>query len=255
MLRALVLVLLLANAALAAWQAGWLDPWLSRHEPRREPERLAQQLEPQRLRLLNSPGAPTQPPPTQQASSPTAEGPVAADADPVDSAEAAWPLAPTAAAAGAASREPRRCWQLPALPPAQAQALRRAAETQAGLQGRHTESVSRQPSRWLVYIGPLADPAALAARRAALRQAGLDQRLVEAPGVGPGVALGTYSTEEAARKALAEAQQRGVRDARVVRERPASELLTLRWPDLTAAEIAALREALGPAARQLAACP
>lgn len=251
MLRGLVLALLLANAVLAAWQAGWLGPAPGGlEEAAREPERLAQQLEPQRLRLLNPPGA---------------TGPASAAADPVHAAAtdpAPAPGAPPppadempAATPAAAEREPRRCWQLPAAPLTQAQAWRRAAETQAGLRGRHTESAGRLPQRWLVYVGPLTDAAKLAARRAALRQAGLDQRSVDVPDVGPGLALGTYSTEEAARKALAEVQQRGVRDARVVRERPASELLTLRWPDLTAAETAALREALGAAARQLAPCP
>lgn len=234
MLRVLVLALLLANAALAAWQAGWLGP-LARPAPTAvsEPERLAQQIEPQRLRLLNGAG---QPPTVTPA-------PVAASE----------PQPPEPAVALAAPA--RRCWQLPALPSAQAQALRRAAESQAGLRGRHTESSQRLPERWLVYLGPLPDAAALAARRAALRQAGLDQRSVDVPGVGPGLALGTYSSVEAARKALAEVQQRGVGDARVVRERAASETITLRWPDLTAPETDALREALGPAGRQLAPCP
>ncbi|TSE24306.1 hypothetical protein Tsedi_01959 [Tepidimonas sediminis] len=256
MLRGLVLALLLANAGLAAWQAGWLGPAPGGlEEAAREPERLAQQLEPQRLRLLNPPGAAAaDPSPAAAAPRPAADGTGAAGEAPAAPTEAPPPPTPPATMA-TASREPRRCWQLPAAPPAQAQAWRRAAEAQAGLRGRHTEGLSRLPPRWLVYVGPLTDAAALAARRAALRQAGLDQRSVDVPDVGPGLALGTYSTEEAARKALAEAQQRGVRDARVVRERPPSELLTLRWPDLTAAETAALREALGPAARQLVACP
>ncbi|MDW8335997.1 MAG: SPOR domain-containing protein [Tepidimonas sp.] len=236
MLRILVLALLLANVALAAWQAGWLGP-LARPAPTpiREPERLAQQIEPQRLRLLDGGG----------------QSPAVTPA-PVAVAEPS-PQPPEPAAAPAAAA--RRCWQLPALPSAQAQALRRAAESQAGLRGRHTESSQRVPERWLVYLGPLPDAAALAARRAALRQAGLDQRSVDVPGVGPGLALGTYSSDEAARKALAEVQQRGVRDARVVRERAASETITLRWPDLTAPETDALKEALGPAGRQLAPCP
>lgn len=248
MLRALALTLLLANAALAAWQAGWWGPPPGEGgQALREPERLQRQLDPQRLRLLNAGGAGT----------PEAQPPVgAAVAGPAPAPPAALePAAPTPEPAPVAASEPRRCWQLPALPLAQAQALRRAAENEAGLRGRHTEIASRLPERWLVFVGPLADAAALAARRAALRTAGLDQRGVEVPGLGPGIALGTYSSEEAARKALAEVQQRGVRDARVVRERPVSELLTLRWPDLTATQTEALKGALGNAARQLAPCP
>lgn len=239
MLKILVLVLLLANAVLAAWQAGWLGP-LARPAPTAvsEPERLAQQIEPQRLRLLDGAGqSPSVPPAPVTAAEPR-------EVEPQMAEPAVAPAAPA-----------RRCWQLPALPSAQAQALRRAAESQAGLRGRHTESSQRLPERWLVYLGPLPDAVALAARRAALRQAGLDQRSVDVPGIGPGLALGTYSSVEAARKALAEVQQRGVGDARVVRERAASDTITLRWPDLTAPETDALREALGPAGRQLAPCP
>ncbi|MFN3829301.1 MAG: SPOR domain-containing protein [Tepidimonas ignava] len=246
MLRALVLLLLLANAALAAWQWGWLGaPPPAPVQAASEPQRLAQQIEPERLRLLNPPGqggpaaAPATPaapeaPPPQPADTPApAEGPAPAEH---------------------VAREARRCWQLPPLPLDQAQALRRSAETQADLRGRHTETPGTLPVRWLVYIGPLGE-ADLAARRAALRLQGLEHRTVEVPGTGSGLALGTFSTEDAARRALADAQQRGVRDARVVRERPPVNVLTLRWPDLTEAELARLRTALGAQARSLAACP
>lgn len=244
MLRALVLLLLLANAALAAWQWGWLGaPPPAPAQTASEPQRLTQQIEPERLRLLNPPGldrpaAEPAPPPAHEAPSP-APPPQPAD---------------TPAPAETVAREARRCWQLPPLPLEQAQALRRSAEAQADLRGRHTETPGTLPVRWLVYIGPLAE-ADLAARRAALRLQGLEHRTVEVPGTGSGLALGTFSTEDAARRALADAQQRGVRDARVVRERPPVHVLTLRWPDLTDAELARLRTALGAPARSLAACP
>ncbi|WP_333708455.1 SPOR domain-containing protein [Tepidimonas ignava] len=244
MLRVLVLLLLLANAALAAWQWGWLGaPPPAPAQAASEPQRLAQQIEPERLRLLNPPGQAghaTEPTPPLQQEAP----PPVPTTQPTDT-----PTPP-----GAVAREARRCWQLPPLPLEQAQALRRSAETQADLRGRHTETPGTLPVRWLVYIGPLAE-ADLAARRAALRLQGLDHRTVEVPGTGSGLALGTFSTEDAARRALAEVQQRGVRDARVVRERPPVNVLTLRWPDLTDAELARLRTALGTQARSLAACP
>lgn len=53
MLRALLLVLLLANALVFAWAQGWLEPVL--HAPGqadREPARLANQVNPEAVRIL-----------------------------------------------------------------------------------------------------------------------------------------------------------------------------------------------------------
>jgi hypothetical protein len=58
MLRALVLVLLVANGFVFAWSQGWLSPLL---QPpgvaEREPERLLQQIEPDRITILRPPAA------------------------------------------------------------------------------------------------------------------------------------------------------------------------------------------------------
>lgn len=244
MLRALVVLLLLANAALWAWREGWLGIAPAADDAAREPQRLAQQVEPHRLRLLNPPGSAPPPPPAEapsDAGPPPEASPNAGDA--------------TTAAAPTPAPEPRRCWQLAALPPDQAAAVLRAADRDADLRGRHTEQAGTLPARWIVYLGKFASADALQRRRAELRAAGIDQREVNAPSLAPGLALGTYSTEDAARKALADVQRQGVRDARVVQERAETRVLTLRWPDLTAAEHERLRAALGAAGRGLAACP
>ena len=53
MLRALVVVLLLANLAFHAWTQGWLDPVVgARALGDREPERLARQVRPETVRIL-----------------------------------------------------------------------------------------------------------------------------------------------------------------------------------------------------------
>ncbi|MEW6695603.1 MAG: SPOR domain-containing protein [Pseudomonadota bacterium] len=248
MLRGLVIVLLLANALLWAWRQGWLgDAGLGAVPSGREPERLAQQVEPHRLRLLNPPGAAPAPP--DVAAAPATAAPEAPAND--------TPSAPADAAAGpsAPPAEPRRCWQLSALPAAQAEALRRSADTDSALRGRVTEIAATLAPRWIVYLGKFPSAEALQRRRAELRQAGIDQREVNVAALSPGLALGTYSTEEAARKALQDVQRQGVRDARVVQERAETRLLTLRWPDLTAAEYSRLQAALGAAAKGLQACP
>lgn len=249
MLRLLVLVLLLANAALWGWRHGeWGDA------PERagtsDRQRLAQQVEPERLRLLNPPGSPA-----HTLTDPSVSDDPDASAPTVQDEEAGPPPPAEPAATATRPAAVRRCWQLAALPPAQAEALQRSAETTAGLRGRHTEQTATLPERWIVYVGKFPTAEALQRRRAELRQAGVEYRDVNAPALAPGLALGTYSSEEAARKALLDVQRQGVRDARVVQERPATRVLTLRWPDLTEAEREQLQAALGPAGRSLTACP
>lgn len=239
------MLLLLANAGLWAWRHGTFGnvPGGSETDAGREPQRLAQQVEPERLRLLNPPGSP----PANLAAEP--ETPASAAPDPTET-----PPTPAAEAPPVAA-EPRACWQLAALPPAQAESLRRTADGETGLRGRSTEVAATLPERWIVYLGTFPSAEALQRRRAELRQAGLDQREVNAPALSPGLALGTYSTEDAARKALQDTQRQGVRDARVVQERPETRVITLRWPDLTEVEHGRLQTALGAAGRGLAACP
>ena len=73
MLRALVLVLVLANAGFYAWRAGWLAPLHgvigARPEGEREPERLERQVDPQAIELVGGPG-PSVPPATAPANTP-----------------------------------------------------------------------------------------------------------------------------------------------------------------------------------------
>jgi hypothetical protein len=53
LLRALFLILLLANALFYGWSQGWLDGLLASQHPDREPERLQLETHPERLRLLS----------------------------------------------------------------------------------------------------------------------------------------------------------------------------------------------------------
>lgn len=256
MLRALVVLLLLSNAALWAWRQGWLGTAPAQDDVGREPQRMAQQIEPQRLQLLNPPGGATTDPSASRAALPSADGrddlPTATPRPPAE--DEAQPTSAPAPVSEPAAAGPRACWQLPALPLVQAEAARRSAEDSAGLRGRSTEQAAVLPARWIVYVGKLANAEALQRRRAALRQAGIEHREVNSPALSPGLALGTYSSEEAARRALQDALRQGVADARVVQERPETRLLTLRWPDLTTEELQRLRTALGASAATLAPC-
>jgi len=84
-------------------------------------------------------------------------------------------------------------------------------------------------------------------KKAELRGLGVQFRELTANGLAPGLALGTYSSEAAARQALQQTEQAGVRTARVAQERAESVSYALRLPAITDAQRAAvegLREAM-----------
>jgi hypothetical protein len=99
-----------------------------------------------------------------------------------------------------------------------------------------TLSESVLSARWIVYLGQFANNDALQRRRAELRQSRIDHREVSVPALQPGLALGTYSSEDSARKALQQVLRDGVRDARVVQERQETRTFTLRLPAATDTE-------------------
>ncbi len=65
MLRVLILVLVLANTAYFAWSQGLLRAWGLAPAPQSEPQRVAQQIQPESVRLVAAASAPrgTVPPP------------------------------------------------------------------------------------------------------------------------------------------------------------------------------------------------
>ena len=111
-------------------------------------------------------------------------------------------------------------------------------------------------ARWVVYLGKFANTEALQRRKAELRAAKVEFRDVNNPALQPGLALGTFSAEEAAQQALSDSQKAGVRGAKVAQERPDTRTYTVKWPALTASERAQLNP-LGPAfaGKNLQECP
>ena len=242
MLRAAVLVLLLANAGV--WMGshgGWRALGLGPDAPT-ESERQAPPLHPQALQLQPlAEGTPlASPAPAAPRTTPTLA------ASPAPAARVAAPApAPAPAVASA-------CLQAGPFDEQQANALRSAA---AGLPaGSWRLDGTPLSGRWMVYIGRLADVDAVRTKRAELRELGVD---TDRPGAAfePGIALGRFSTEEAAQRALADLGRKGVRTARVVPERRDSTLYQLRLPQADAAlraQVLALGAAL--AGKDLHAC-
>ena len=136
----------------------------------------------------------------------------------------------------------------------QAALVRAALEPKADLQGRWGLNETRLAPRWLVYIGPLASERALQQRRSDLILAQIEHRSVAAP-LAPGLALGTFSSRERAEVALEQARRQGVRDARVLQERPETISHTLVLSGVSAAQLRQIEAMAILPPRALQACP
>ena len=88
----------------------------------------------------------------------------------------------------------------------------------------------RTPGRWIVYMGRYDNAEQANRKKAELRGLGIDFRDVNTSGLAPGIALGTFSSEDAAREGLQQVERRNVRSARVVQERAESLGYSLRLP-------------------------
>lgn len=230
MIGRIVILLLAANLAWLAWSQGWLHALGLGPDTQREPERLTRQIQPEALHVQPAR------PPAMQPPAPAATAPAATPARQVvtvaEAPPAPEPVPPPAAAPAPVAETPPKpaptaCLQAGVFDQRQANALREAA---AGLPaGSWRLDEVQLPGRWMVYVGKLADADAVAAKRAELRALGVD---TDRPGAAlePGLSLGRFSTEEAAERALTDLGRKGVRTARVVRERRDVPGYLLRLP-------------------------
>ena len=227
MLRVLVLLLGLLNGVFYAWAQGWLAPWGFSGAPQTEPQRLAQQLRPEALRILGP------------ASAASAPGPVTPD--PAPASPVAGAASGTASAAAATV-----CLQAGVFDAAQAERLRAALQAALPAGGWHLEPAV-EGARWIVYMGRYADAQAVARKRAELRALNIGAEAPRNPQLEPGLSLGAYPSEAAARTALDQFASRGVRTARVTLEQPERPGQQLRIDALDASRRGAVEQALGPA--------
>ena len=264
MLRWVIWLLVLGNAGYFAWSQGYLDTLGWKPAEQREPQRLTQQVRPEALRLLNGPKAdaarPESAAPVQATAAAAPETPTAAAGTPVDAAvsvpaptasapEAAAPVVAPAAAPTAplaASSGPRACWQVGGFSAAQAELLR----AELALLGLPAAGFSftevRSGGRWIVYIGRYDNQQQLDRKKDELRALGVSYREITAPGLAPGLALGTFSTEAAAQQARQKAERDGIRTAKVAQERAESVSTNLRLPSINDAQRTAI-DGLGEA--------
>jgi hypothetical protein len=222
MLRALVILLMLGNAAFWAWTQGWLTGVVGIRPTTgdREPERLARQVRPEHIKVL--------PPPS------------------VDTAVTAASASP-----GAAAQVPANAvWALPdchqlgpftlAELPSAAAALREAWPT-----GRWAELREDKSGAWAIYIGPFKNPAEQQQKQKTLLQRGytVDEPPAGRADLAGGLLLGHFADVKEAALALTKWQKQGENDARVLEIEEASSVITLRT-ELIDAELASRLAAL-----------
>lgn len=231
MLRVLALALILANAGYFAWGQGLLAAYGFKPARQAEPERLTQQIRPEALQLV-APMA------SMASTLPRPAVPVPVPVQP-----------PPAAPAGAA------CLQVGLFTELQARALR--PRLQAGLpDGSWSLESSGELSRWIIYMGKYVSKDAMNRKRLKLEQLGLAFQPPASPLLNPGLSLGSFGSRTDAEDVLTQMNQRGLRSARVVVERPELPSFWLRLP---AADIAMQTqlEALKPqfAGNAVESCP
>ncbi|WP_088284624.1 sporulation protein [Ideonella sp. A 288] len=235
MLRALVLLLLLVNGLLLAWQQGWLGAAAPAPSmAQREPERVRQQVNPEAVRVL--------PPVAASAALADAARRAAEAAAMAASAAASGAAAAASAPASAASGvSAAACLEAGPFATAELPAVERALR-EAQLPPRSWTTVSSQrKGSFMVYMGRYADADAVTRKLEELQRLKVEaEALGHSPELQPGVSLGRFDDKGAADNALARLVQRGVRTARVVTITPTVTLATLRVP----AADAALRDKL-----------
>ncbi len=246
MLRSLVLILLLVNAAFFAWTQGWLDAVVGvRPDGHREPQRLGQQLAVQQIEVIVPPAASA---PRDRHDAPSR----AASATPVTAGAASAGEEGPASSEGAAGFA---CLEAGPFAPGvrpQLEAQLRPVVSPAAL----SVNVATTPGLWMVYMGPYADAEMLGRKQDELRRIrGLDFEPVRTPAnLAMGISLGRYTQQAEANAALERLRARGIRTARIVILRPAGEELTVRVPRATAAEQQALAALALPQERRFSAC-
>ena len=203
MLRLLVLLLLVANTGYFAWGSGLLRAYGWGPTAQQEPQRLQQQVRPDALRVL-SPGE------LQRL-----EDQLKAD------------------------QTPRECLQAGPLDAATAGNVRKVLEAQLPANAWQLES-TRTDARWLVYVGKFPTAEALAKKRAELLALGMKPEAVRGAALEPGLSLGAADNRKDAEVLLGRLAAKGLRSAKVVQEREASQSATLRLPALSTSALGQL---------------
>jgi cell division protein FtsN len=224
MLRFLVILLLLANAAYFAWSQRYLTVVGLAPVSQTEPARMQAQIKPDAMRLLSSNEAGRLEPQTSSTAASTSTTSSTANT----------------ATAATVSAKAGECLESGLLDERTALAVRNASA--ALPDGSWSMSDTSDAARWIVYMGKFANEEASEKKKSELRQIGVRFEALQNTSLEPGISLGGHKTQAEANKVLADLNKRGVRTAKVLQERPAIKGQVLRLPEADEA----LRNLLAP---------
>jgi hypothetical protein len=191
MLRLIVLLLLLANAAYFAWSQGLLASTGFAPVQQSEPQRIAQQIRPEAVRVLPGDEAKR----IEIAAAPKTE-----------------------------------CLQAGLYTESEATVLKQALDGWPS--GSWSIDPATEPARWIAYMGKFPDASSLEKKKAELRSLNVSFEPLANPSLEPGISLGGYPTEAAAKQQLQALTQKGVRTANVVQERAEAKGQLLKLPSV-----------------------
>ena len=219
MLRALVLLMLVVNAALY-W---WLQSDTQALQGDREPQRLNHQVAPDAIQVLPdlptasaAHGAPAATPASAPASASTAAS-AASGAGTAAAAASAPASTATLALARKTSELVADCAETQALDDAQFAALKSALAKAGVPAAAIAERRQAQGGTWIVYLGRFADSQTWQQQADALRKLDVKFERVNAPtALAPGLSLGQFASQAEAARKLDEVSRQGVRAAKVV---------------------------------------
>ena len=214
MLKILLVLLVLINAALAALIGGYLEAWIPNGH---EPQRLQQQINPEKIRLVGG-AASTLSVDSTASPNPIATVPSAVPLAATNAVNATNASNATAAAMATVASAPDAvaCIELGDFNEAEANRLQTALATLLPTDRLARRRVSDANS-FMVYIPPQGDKASADRKAGELRRLGIsDFYVLQNEGaLSNGVSLGVFKTRTAAEAHLAELVKKGVRSARI----------------------------------------
>lgn len=273
MLRSLVLILLIVNAAFFAWSQGWLNQMVGvQPNAQHEPQRLSQQIHADKIVVLAPKGADdaTDKPNEYEADSSLPGSNTVASAAASEASAVASAATSTATPASTASSTPGKA----AVASASSDDSKDSKCVEAGpfnatefasaeANVRHvlpagswsSNTVSIQ-GLWLVYMGPYSDADMLERKQAELRRIkGLNFEEVRTPAnLAMGISLGRYNKQDDADAALVSFRNRGIRTAKVVNVRPTMDVQVLKVPKASVSMQVALAGLKLPQGKGFSAC-
>lgn len=194
MLRLIVLILLLLNGAYFAWSEGLLLGLGYGPVQQTEPHRIEQQIKPELIRLIS-------PLEARQAE-------VAANPAP----------------------KPSECLQTGLMNATVSAQLRDALQARSWPAGSWSLEPVIVPARWIIYMGKFPSAELQARKRGELLALNVKLQPLSLTSLQPGLSLGVFETQDAAKEGLKELAGRGVKSAKVVQERPEERGEILRLP-------------------------